>query len=325
MRMRLSHLTGAGGLPTVDLYFRWSCASLFKSRMVQQISPTVFLCGQTAIVFRHAGLFQKLPRHSRLIYVVDDDWRAALSDKTIPQDYKIKLRLFEARGAARFERTADAIVVSSDRLRDTLAQRNPAKPIHVIEPFWRPATQPTGISKRPPAIAMLGTRSHAGDHGFVFEAIQRVLSKHETVEFLVSRETPLPRTLATSSRLCRVPSMTWHEYLAWKKNRVVEIGLYPLRDTAFNRARSNNKLIEYDQFGAAVVGSKCWEAATEAADTGRCLLAENHAQDWTEVMLQWLEFPEARAAVARANRKAIRSDGVKEKQVETWKTLLEQR
>ncbi len=319
----LSHLFGTAASPSADLYFAWSCARMFDDGRVQRLSPTVFQAGRTLIVFRHAANLTTLPSHDRLIYVIDDDWRAGLEWGAVPLDYRLKLAWVDARGARRLERHADLFVVSSAALQRRYQACYPNTRIELVDPFWSSATAarvPLAID--PPVIAMLGGRSHAKDISMVLPAVKAVLSNRRDVKLVVSREITLSPDLAQMAEVERVPSAMWGDYRRWMAGRSFTLGLYPLRDTAFNRARSINKLLEYDQFGAAVLASDAWEAAGDAGEAGRCLMIKNDWRCWADRILELLNAPGEVAAIAKRNRAAITSVDNAARQYAFWSRLL---
>src|SRR5690606_19111459 len=103
-------------LPTPDLYFLHACADLAATGAVARLAPTVLRVGGTLIVFRHAAGLARLPRHDRLIFVADDDWRAGLRDPALPWSYRAKLLAVDCRLGRRAEAAADMIVAASPAL-----------------------------------------------------------------------------------------------------------------------------------------------------------------------------------------------------------------
>lgn len=319
----LSHFRGTAPSPTADLYFAWSCARMIEDGRVLRLYPTVFQSGGTLIVFRHAGPIRKLPPHDRLIYFTDDDWRAGMEKGALPIDYWLKLTCVEARAAKSLQSAADVIVVSSPALERRLRSCFRSTGVERIHPCW-PLSSAVSLNGLPeaPTIAMLGGRSHALDAAIVLPAMREVLSERPDIRFIVSAELPLPVDLARNLQVERAPSGSWDAYRSWMGGRSFTLGLYPLRDTGFNRARSINKLLEYDQFGAVVLGSESWEAAHAAAADERCVLVGNDGRAWADRILDLLHQPEKAKDIAARNRAAIVKDGAADKQYAFWSHLL---
>ncbi|TMV77358.1 hypothetical protein FGG78_27375, partial [Thioclava sp. BHET1] len=133
---RLSRLLASSSSPTADLYLGFCCADLLRAGILECHAPTVFRIGRTVIVMRHDSGLGRLPRHDRLIYLIDDNWRAGLTDRSVPTWYRMRMALLEARAGLRMERVADAIVTSSSRLAAIFRRLHPDIPVVKMDPAW---------------------------------------------------------------------------------------------------------------------------------------------------------------------------------------------
>lgn len=320
----LSGLLAKFGAPTADLYLKWSCADLIADGGLQQIAPTVFLAGRTLVVLRHDAGLNEMPEFDRLIFVIDDDWRAGLPDPELPLDYRAKLRMVEARGAPRLETAADVIVVSNENLQRKYRDLYPEKQIITLPPAWNgPKAAITGTdADHKTHVAILGARTHRADLAFLAPVIADLLTDRSDLRFTISGEAGLPYALRGYRQITRVPSMSWSTYLQWMRGKAFDIGLYRLADTEFNAARSVNKLLEYDMFGAAVIGSTVWGECRAAAARGQCLLLADDHNAWREAILRLVDNPDERAKIATQNRHQINRDALLLKQRQLWDTLL---
>ena len=118
-----------------------------------------------------------------------------------------------------------------------------------------------------------------------------------------------------------MPSLNWDGYRHWIGGARADVGLYPLRPGAFNRARSINKLGEYDRLGAAVVGSDTWASAAEAAKAGACILVPATRAHWIEALVGLLDHPDRTRTLARRNREWLALRG-SQRQRGQWAALL---
>ncbi|TCM75892.1 hypothetical protein [Rhodovulum steppense] len=197
---RLGHQLGArpaflagSSSPTADLYFAFACADRIARDEVRRLAPTVFAVGDTLIVFRHAAGLGRLPPHRRLIYLIDDDIRAGLTDRGVPAAYRLKLLALEWPAVRQFERQADVILTTSARLTDRLCARLPGKPVHEIEPAWPlPSAEPRRSTADACRIALLMGRSHARDAAPLMRLLGQVLARHPGVELILSANLPVP-------------------------------------------------------------------------------------------------------------------------------------
>ncbi|TMV35604.1 hypothetical protein FGG78_44395, partial [Thioclava sp. BHET1] len=110
--------------------------------------------------------------------------------------------------------------------------------------------------------------------------IEPLLRRHDDLSIIWSGNHELPRGLQGHPQFEIIPRMNWTAYRGWMQSERFDIGLYPLKSHGFNRARSANKLAEYDQFGAAVVGSSKWTSAREAHAVGACRLVQDDPMRW---------------------------------------------
>lgn len=324
----LSNLLSAKSSPTADLYLGWSCADLISGGSIQQLAPTVFQVERTLVVIRHDAHLRKPPDYDRLIYVIDDDWRAGLRDKRLPLDYRIKLRIVEAQAARRLEARADLIVVASHALQTDYKKRYPHKPIEILAPTWMEHTSKIHDNsqiceaEREVRIAILGARTHRSDLAFLAPVIADLLIQRSNLRFFISSEAGPPSQLMRDPNITQIPSMSWGKYLHAMKGTTFDIGLYRLGPSEFNAARSINKLLEYDRYGAAVIGSKTWSEAEDAAARGQCSLVPDDPKKWHAEILRLIDAPKARYCIATTNRNEIRRASMMEQQQKFWKKLL---
>lgn len=308
--------------PTADLYFADAHASEVEAGTVERFSSTVFRIERTLIVFRHDGGLSPLPAHDRLIFVIDDDWRAGIRDLSIPLAYRVELVAREWRSVRRLEAQADLVVVSSDWLAMQYRLRYPGRPVHVVEPVWagRGADLDDETSQSS-SIAVLGAMTHRRDNTWLIPALTALAERHPDLQVLWADHHVFPRKLANRMHLSIVPVMDWVAYRRWLTTVRAQIGLYPLRPSGFNKARSLNKLGEFDQIGAAVVGSAGWTAAREAVAHGACVLVPHAIDAWIATVSDLLHHPARAREIAKANRNWLAGRGAV-RQRKQWREIL---
>lgn len=318
----LGRLLSAGPSASADLYVRFCHADLVESGQIECHAPTVFRWDRTLIVVRHDGGLSRLPPHDRLIFVLDDDWRGGLGDANLPLRYRLHLGLRDGRAARRLEAAADVIVASCEALAAILRDRHPATRVAVIEPAWSGSraelTAGTGPTAR---VAVLGAVSHRQDSRWIVPVLAALIEARPHLGILWSGNHTLPADLADRADVVTVPKLNWDGYRNWIGSMRADVGLYPLRPGAFNRARSINKLGEYDRLGAAVVGSDMWTAAAEAASAGACLLVPSSPAKWVDTLLRLLDRPDQTRALAERNREWLALRGC-QRQRGQWAALL---
>jgi hypothetical protein len=306
--------------PTADLYLEWSLQAARAEGRIERLSPTVFRHAATLIVLRHLSGLRALPRHDRLVYVIDDDWRAGLLDGSLPPAYRCTLAFREALAARWIETRAEIILVASEVLAARYRARHPGKTVAVLEPAWPEATSPLA-RPRPSTIAYLSAATHRRDFLFLQPVLRDLLERRE-IRLTISGNLPVPRSWHRHERVEVVPAMDWNGYRHWMTGKSFDIGLYPACRTPFNTARSRNKLLEFDQFGAALLCSQGWEPGDRAAGEGRCLAVPDRQEDWARALTALIERSGEAASLAAQNREVLRRENPLAQQQRIWEAVF---
>lgn len=318
----LGRLLASESSPSADLYFRFSHAHLIDRGDIEEYAPTVFRWGRVLIVVRHDSGLSQLPSHDRLVFVADDDWHGGLGDSNLPLAYRFRLGLCDRRAARRLEAAADVIVASCEALATIIRHRNPLTTVEVIEPCWAgPRAEMHVIEGTARRIAVLGAMSHRYDSLWLEPVLTELARGRPGISFMWSANHAVPARLSRIAEVAMVPTMTWNGYRRWLAGKRADLGLYALRPGAFNKARSINKLGEYDRLGAAVVGSDIWAAATEAHRFGACKLLPADAEAWVEELHNLLDRPGQITAMARRNREWLDQRGLVRQRAE-WSRFI---
>lgn len=288
--------------PTADLYFLNACRDwVGPGRPVARLGPGVFASARTLVVMRHAGLAGPLPRRERLFWLIDDDVEAALADPGLPAGHRLKLALHERRDGARLRAAGAEVVASSAALLASCAGGRG----HLLRPHWsEPLADLAHHGAGPVRLAYLGSAVHAGDLAFLAPVLLRLLAAHPAAELhLAANHAAGP--LAGHPRVVRIGGTRWPDWRARLPARRFDIALYPLLDTAANRARSVNKIVEHAIVGAAGVYSDTWPEAARIARRGAGLVLPNAAAAWESAVAALMADAGGRQAIAaRARRLA---------------------
>lgn len=254
--------SGHGG-PTGDLYFANACGDALTARQVCQLSPTVFASARAVLVLRHgAGLdIAAATEGRRLIWLIDDDILAGIADPALRPLHRTKLALCERAFARRYRDRIAAVVVSSPQLAAMAGRLVPGAGIETLVPYWSEPFPDLGhFDERSDQIdiACLGAATHRADIAPLWGIFAGLLERHPQVRIWISANHRPPARLTGQDRLCLLPETSWPGYRAALRQRRFHILAYPLCDTAFNRARSVNKIIEHGLLGGAGVYTACW-------------------------------------------------------------------
>lgn len=201
---------------------------------------------------RNAGL--------AVIYEVDDDMfsddfhRRLIDTHGKPHKQADEIResiLHTVRGV-------DGVTVSSQRMA-TIVRRYTDRPVEVVENAidleWFTAVQKQGRrTVKGLTIGWAGGIRPDTDVEQMAAAWGRIAAKHPHVSFVVMGHQPqVIKDNVPAERLTVIPWMPIETYPQGLLN--IDIGCCPLTDTAFNRAKTWIKALEYGASGAAVVAS----------------------------------------------------------------------
>ena len=177
-----------------------------------------------------------------VIWLIDDDVFAAREDTWLPEDYRLRLLADYLRFKRAFEPIIDRIWASTA----FVASRFPADLVEVRPP--RPIAK--APSKRLVTLFYHGTGAHRREHAFLLPILQEVQSRLDYTVVEVTGDYQLYRMFSSVPRLRVLHPMAWPDYLVHLRSGRYDIGLVPLLDTPFNRARSGVKALEIASIGA---------------------------------------------------------------------------
>lgn len=150
---------------------------------------------------------------------------------------------------------------------------------------------------RPVTIGFCGTAAHLDDVPLVAPALQHLLAGREEHVQIVTAGCPIP-TLLGANGYTHHASVAATEYPALLSSLRLDIGLAPLYDTSFNRARSDIKYLEYSATGAATVASPVAEYRT-SLQPDRGILVESPTEEaWLASIVDLIDDPSKRIRLA---------------------------
>jgi hypothetical protein len=300
-------------LPTTHLYFLNSCedsvSGFFRRGPIRRLGYNCFAAGETVLLVRqdHPKLMDRLRAAppKRLVYLIDDDIQAARNDASLPEHYRDRLMRFHAEYHADLVARADTLVVTSEALRETFSAH---RDVRIVHPVWHLDAADDrhfdALAQDADVHAMhLGTASHQAGLDFLKPVVEVLLERFARFHFTyVGRDSRLG-ALDEHPRVHRERPRSWKRYRRTLGQRRVHLGLYPLPDTPFNRARSRNKLLEHAIVGAVGVYSRSWPTASGLQ--GCAILAGPDAVDWVTSLSPYLEEPQKLRLLAQSARQAF--------------------
>lgn len=320
-------------LPSTDLYFANACRDWIAARWdprrapVRRIGPNSFMRGEWLIVIREeraAMIRRARDWPGRIAYVIDDDAPAAAECPTLPAAYRRRMAAFVRDCHAPLVARVDVILAASDGLAEALTAQRPDAAIRRIDPVWCADLADQAHFAVPEAggalrIVHLGSGSHGPALARVAPAILALLTTMPAAQFTYFAERPIDPALEAHPRGTRLQPKPWPEYQRWLARQRFHLALYPLLDTAFDRARSANKLREHAIVGAAGLYPEWWQPA-RALGAG-ALTAPAEPAQWHEALRAATNPAMLRAVAAEAARRLAGEDQAA-RQRALWAELL---
>lgn len=182
-------------------------------------------------------------RVATICFFMDDDlfdWRATAN---MPLRYQWKIFRYSRRHRQWLRSLGARLLVSTPYLRDKYAD-------------WRPRLlppQPPEPGESPITLFYHGSASHGADLRWLRPVIAEVLARDERLAFEVIGNASVRRLFKGLPRVQVLHPMKWDSYRALIRRPGRNIGLAPLLDNRFNRARSHTKFFDITQAGAVGV------------------------------------------------------------------------
>lgn len=283
--------------PTADLYLLNACGDwVGEGRPITQLAPGAFVSETTLLVMRHAGGAATLPERARQFYLIDDDVNALVADVRTPMGQRLKLALFERRYAAALRHAGAQMVVSSD----ALLRLHPSATL--LRPVWSAALADLDHHGKagPCRIAYLGSAVHRGDLALIGKVLWSILETSD-VELYIAANHRLSK-LSGHPKVKLIAATSWPAWRAWIEQQRFHIALYPLADSAANRARSCNKIIEHAVVGAAGIYSDTWPEAARVSRRSAGLVLPADPRQWELAIRSLIDDRQACLRLAKAGR-----------------------
>lgn len=188
-------------------------------------------------------------------YLIDDDIEAGMDDQGLPDGYRRRLGEAYERSLERVDPGRIAtVIVPSARLEEKYDSRGFA--VVRMDPAWDVPEVPDfrhfegGRLK----VACLATRSHVADIELLREALEDPTRDWEFHHFMGAHA---PEWMRGLSKIVAHRAMSWGAYRRFLRTARFHVCVYPMLPTAFNLARSCNKVMEHAMVGGASLFSAC--------------------------------------------------------------------
>ena len=287
-------------IPTTSFYVRSRIPRDLPSRRFDSIAapPQDLLLeeGTWVLIVRHASrkwlrtLLKNKGKLLKVSYLKDDDIPAALAARELPLHYAIWTiwRYLTTRDL--LSRVVSEIIVSTQELADRYPLTKPA--------VWEPHYDDTSEYRDAPLVYFYhATLTHAREMKWLVPIVRRVQKAVPNAWFEIIGDGSVARMYSGIPRVRVVHPMKWPNYQAYIGSIRYEVGLAPLHDTSFNRARSHTKLYQITRAGAAGIYSDVIPYSGKIVDGVTGVLCANHRYLWVRAIVALLRESARRVAL----------------------------
>lgn len=215
------------------------------------------------------------PRLRTLAFFMDDDVLEVGASAGLPWRYRFKLARLAAWRSGWLQRQAAELWVSTPYLQQKYAAWHP----RLVLPS--PAAGRTDVCR----VFYHGTASHAAEIRWLRPVVEEALRRDERLAFEIAGGRDVSRLYRGVQRVTVVHPMKWPAYQAFLDMPCRHVGLVPLLDMPFNRARSYTKFFDITRCGAVGIyapDSACAEVLSHGVDG---LVVAQEQETWTDAIL----------------------------------------
>jgi len=216
----------------------------------------------------------------------------------------------------------DAITVSTPYLAERMRQYSDN--IHVLpnsidfELWDKPVQVPNKKSIR---IGWAGAQTHEDDFKLVKPALKEILRKYPNVRLYILGG--VPDCLADFNHPRLVKKVVWYDifdYPVRLKHWNFDIGIAPLRDNAFNRAKSNLRWLEYSAMGIPTVAGNV-EPFSRSIAHGKTGMLAYEPDEWVACLSELIEDKSMRLEIGQAANDKVRRDYNMKRNARIWDSV----
>ncbi len=210
---------------------------------------------------------------------------------------------------------SDALIVSTSFLKENLQTMLPEKPIHVIPnsidfDIWDNVKSDGKMVPKGDSVVRVGYSgcgNHSGDLELVKPVLLALLDEFPNLEIIIAAEFDCFKDVKHPRFIVPGRWVSIMDYPAMVKGWDLDIGIAPLRDNNFNRAKSNLRWLEYSSLSLPTVASNVRpfaESITQGADGILCATK----QDWYANLKNLIEKPDVRKFMGQTAYQLVKQD-----------------
>lgn len=229
----------------------------------------------------------------RVVWFIDDDLLDADSWQELPTTYRDRLQKKQRQQRGWLQRHCHRLWVSTPHLQQKYRDMSPV----LVAPQ---ASQQLLRQASTVRIAYHGTASHQQEKEWLFEVMQAVLPHYPQATFEIFGDHEVYRRYRHLPQVVVLHPMSWENYLHYTRTHGADIGLAPLLDSSFNRARAATKYFDFVRLGAAGLFSNRAPYRDLVQQNLDGLLLENQPELWARAIGRLIELPHKRQQLITA-------------------------
>ncbi|MBV7316269.1 hypothetical protein [Shewanella sp. NIFS-20-20] len=269
--------------PTMDFYFRSrrqqlpGYHELDASILPAPNSPLWHSPNSVLILVRDVPLsvLERLlvspKRPAHIVWFMDDDIPGAGADPSLPDGYRRRLANWYQQAAPMLQQLCCQVWVSTA----ALAQKYQLTNDWILAPKQIVAEQLQFIR-----CFYHGSSSHTLEWQFMQTLVSAVQARYPQLSFELIGDIQVNKGFRHLPRVSILHPMSWPNYLALIQSRTMDIGLVPLFDSPFNRARSHCKLLDIARQGAIGIYSSRVSHSELIASNNAGLVVGDSVEEW---------------------------------------------
>ena len=215
-------------------------------------------------------------------FFMDDELFDWCSFSNMPFSYRVKLYRHAWRHQHWLKSIGAELLVSTPYLAKKLSHWQP----ELLDP--KPLARP---SRAGTVLFYHGSASHRGELEWLVPVIEEVLRRKQDLVFEVIGDRVVKHLFSGMPRVQVLHPMPWQNYQALLSCPGRSIGLAPLLDTSFNRARSHTKYFDITHAGAAGIYAEgsVYERIVQHGENG--LLLPMEPDKWAQAIVDLYDNP----------------------------------
>ncbi|UYM18546.1 glycosyltransferase family protein [Endozoicomonas euniceicola] len=276
--------------PTRDIYFTCRYPEENVREVFSDCSPEVLehfvSTGDFVVIIRNqpARLLKTLKKikykFAGVAWFIDDDIPAAWSDPHLPGDYGRRLTWSYLKIRHLLSGLCDRIWVSTQ----WLAGKYCLPESDVISPGLVSATVPD----RKLRYFYHGSKSHLREMRFLRPVVEEIQKRYDFAQFEIFGDHEVYKLFRDIPGVRIVHPMKWNKFKHYTATANLDIGLAPVLESPFNKARSHNKMLDISRSGAVGIYSELHALSGEIAANNAGLVVNNEPEQWVESFDQML-------------------------------------